>query len=152
MPRHCNEPQKFFVQLLGFITRISEVLFFCVYTINSPLYKDVFVFVRAGEESLGVGADRDDLAAVSARKVHSGKNHLPGNSAALKTVKNAGVVNDHPLWSGALVRHFAYLHRFGTGTFFGGSHPCLENAAFLGLLVSDSNHGVFIRLFSLAVR
>ena len=40
-------------------------LFVCDAT-YSPLYKDVFVFVRAGEEGLGIRADRDDLAVVGA--------------------------------------------------------------------------------------
>ena len=108
------------------------------------LYQDVFVFVCAGEEGLGIGADRDDSAVVGTRKIHGGKNHLAGNSFALKAFKDAGVLNDHPLGSGALVRHFADLHRFGTGAFFGGLHPCLENAAFLGLLVLNSYHSCFV--------
>lgn len=119
---------------------------------SSPLYKDVFVFVCAGEKGTGVGTNRDDESAVKACKVHSSKNHLPGNAASLKAVKDACVVNDHSLRCRALVGHFADLHRFGTCTFFGGSHPRLENAAFLGLLVLNRYHGVFIRLFSLAVR
>ena len=77
------------------------------------LRQDVFVFVGAGEEGLGVGADRDDLAAVGTRKIHRGKNHLTGNAASRKALKDAGVVNDHPLGSGALVGHFTYLHGFG---------------------------------------
>ena len=48
------------------------------------LRQDVFVFVCAGEESLGVGADRDDLAVVGAGKVHCCKNHLTGDAASLK--------------------------------------------------------------------
>ena len=108
------------------------------------LCQDVLEFVRAGEEGLGVGAGRDDLAVVGTRKVHRGKDHLAGDAASFKALKDAGVVNDHPLWSGALVGHFADLHRFGTCTFFGGLHPRLKNAAFLGLLVLNSNHSCFV--------
>ena len=38
------------------------------------------VFVGAGEDGLGVGADRDYSAVVGACEVHSGKNHLTGNA------------------------------------------------------------------------
>ena len=93
---------------------------------------------------MGVGAERDDLAVVGARKIHCGKNHLTGDAASLKAVKNTGVINNHPLWSGALVRHFAHLHRFGTCPFFSGAHPCLKNAAFLGLLVLNGYHSCFV--------
>lgn len=55
------------------------------------LRQDVFVFVRAGEEGLRVGAERDDLAVVGACKVHCGKNHLTGNAAAFKALKDARV-------------------------------------------------------------
>jgi len=108
------------------------------------LRQDVFVFVCAGEEGLRVGAERDDVAVVGTRKIHRGKNHLAGNAASLKAFKDAGMINDHPLWSGALVRHLADLYRFRACTFFRGTHPCLENAALLGLLVLNSYHSCFV--------
>ena len=89
---------------------------------------------------MSVRAERDDLAVVGTCKIHCCKNHLARNAASLKAVEDTRVVNNHPLRSGALVRHFAHLHRFGTCTFFGGLHPRLKNAAFLGLLVLNCYH------------
>ena len=111
---------------------------------STMLREYILEFICAGEEGTGVRANGNDLAVVGARKVHGGKNELAGNAASLKAIKDAGMVNDHSLQGGALVRHFAHLNRFGTCTFFGGSHPCLENAAFLGLLVLDRYHSCSI--------
>ena len=111
------------------------------------LRQDVFVFVCVGKEGLRVRAERDDVAVVGTRKIHRGKNHLTCNTASFKAVKDAGMINDHPLWSGALVRHFAHLHRVGTCTFFGGTHPCFKNAVLFGLLVLNSYHSCFVLAF-----
>lgn len=75
------------------------------------LRQDVFVFVCAGEEGLCVGAERDDVAVVDTRKIHCCKNHPAGNAASLEAFKDAGMINDHPLGSGALVGHFTHLRR-----------------------------------------
>ena len=111
------------------------------------LRQDVFVFVCAGEEGLGVGADRDDLAVVGTSEVHCGKNHLAGNSFAFKAFKNAGMVNDHAFGRWAYVGHLADLYRFRACTFFRGSQPCLENAVLPGLVVLNSYHGCLVFAF-----
>ena len=111
------------------------------------LRQDVLVFVGAGEEGLGIGTERDDLAVAGARKVHGGKNHLTGDTASFKALKNAGVINNYPLWSGALVRHCADLYRFRASTFFRGFQPCLENAVLPGLVVLNSYHGCLVFAF-----
>ena len=95
------------------------------------LRKYVLVFVCAGEEGAGVGADRNDLAVVGAGKVDSGKNHLTRDAASLKAIKYARMVDNHPLQCRALVRHLADLRVV---------QPCFEDTVSFCFSVLDIYH------------
>ena len=79
-------------------------------SLRFPSSKDIFVFVGASEEGTGVRTNGDDLAVVGSSKFHTRKNHLARNTASLIALKDARVVNDHPLQGRALVCHLSNLH------------------------------------------
>jgi len=81
--------------------------------------QDIVIFVRAGEDGVGVGTDRHYPAAIGAGEVHRRQYHLTGDAFALIAVKDLRVVNNHPLRRRALVSHLSNLRAV---------NPRLENA------------------------